>query len=391
MATGGVPTEPLNDLSTFPRWTRRLFPEIELLADNPVYAAFAVRREQIKRHRRHQETPAWIIALGAGTLTIEIALTFLFGWELALFILVGIVLTGLCVRAIIAIRARRPNEVPPNFRQLFGHKDMHTEYYQDLWLAPITSRDILMMSAAEVYKEVVGNVAILAVSLASLPLYAIWRLHQISILSITVLALAVLPIVLISLPAWIRYRTMVPIGNLRKSHVTHLARMTGHAKAVERRGNHIQIKAGALVLAGYAVAIVIVFLINATVFKMTFDGQTIWEMMVGWSSATWQQIGWGILLSLEAIFCWNFWPVSRDSEQDFLERLDAASQSFDHLRALLVRALAGDTIDCEEFMAEVYGATEEAYKEYHIAARERVRRRRLHRRVFSLCRRLLPK
>ena len=388
MTTGGENREPLTDLSEFPRWWRRLFPEIELLADNPLYAAFEVRRAQLRRRPR-REVPGWVLALGAFLFVANLAVLLLFGWKVAVVCVGCVLIVGVCVGVWIALHAEPLTSVPARFSNILAPKGIQSDYYLDLWLAPIASREYLMAIASRAYR----SSAIAATSFATLlllfPLYLELKLgdHVSFILSV----LAFVPIAPIAFPMWFRMNAFAIMGGFQKRFIEQLGKLTGNSKIITRREAAHQLKWGAIQIASCIFICVAILFLMKLISGLDFDGRTIWEAMVDVPGETWRRVGWIALLLSELIFCWNFWLALRQSHKDFMERLDAESVWFDRLRALMARALSGDDIGGEEFKAEVFDSNYPAFREYNKACRERIRQRRLVRRIVSFLGRLFAK
>ena len=147
-----TPEEPLNDLSAFPRWWRWLFPEIELLADNPLYAAFEVRRAQLRGWKQVLRTA--ILSSVVIAICGAVAYLLFTGRSRAVTPFIGWI-PWMAILAYQAIRARINESLgmPSSYQQIFHRGRVMKQAFLDLWQACPSGRNIAVLISSSVYRN----------------------------------------------------------------------------------------------------------------------------------------------------------------------------------------------------------------------------------------------
>ncbi|MCB2154873.1 hypothetical protein KQI84_08290 [bacterium] len=143
--------KPLNDLSHIPRWWRRLFPELKMLENNGLYAAFRVRREQLQS--RHRVRKPFLLAGGVFACLLVVVYFRLpdpFGEILIMAAFLGTLILLLSIFGIGNLgRRKHPTDVPETCKDLFLRKGGTEEQLLDVLLTPATGREFLAAVSLE--------------------------------------------------------------------------------------------------------------------------------------------------------------------------------------------------------------------------------------------------
>ncbi|MCB2154874.1 hypothetical protein KQI84_08295 [bacterium] len=140
--------KPLNDLSHIPHWWRRLFPELEMLENNGLYAAFQSRRENTPRLRRN------IISQRASAITFAVVSIVLYLlWEVTGngWLVVAMMISVLLFVSLAVIRGKftRKSGIPCSFLEVFPSGGLKDQAFLDLWQTPVNGRDIVGIVALD--------------------------------------------------------------------------------------------------------------------------------------------------------------------------------------------------------------------------------------------------
>ncbi|MCB2154875.1 hypothetical protein KQI84_08300 [bacterium] len=135
------PRLPIADLSHIPRWWRWLFPELNELQYNAVYAAFEVRRKSIPLWKR---TFRVLLLLSVVTLMTVAIPALIMSTRPGLLLALGGWIPWVVYIAAQAVQNRfiESMGMPASYRQVFFNGRVRQSAFLDLWQIPIARRDI---------------------------------------------------------------------------------------------------------------------------------------------------------------------------------------------------------------------------------------------------------
>ncbi|MCB2154878.1 hypothetical protein KQI84_08315 [bacterium] len=353
-------SEPLNDLSVFPRWWRRLFPEIELLADNPLFAALEVRRRQMQsRHRTFRRAATFLFSLGF-VVGLAVYMTghineirslselLLEALTICVFYLLGV--------AAINFRQLRSRGIPTTLFPPFSNPEVIVRYEVDLWLSAIQSRDILNAARGHILRYWL-ELCTAYICLMMLGFLLLWARFQYSPIILWV-EVASIPFWLCLFPVIVRNVSSPDGGPYTYYLQSELPRRTGNIVP------HLKNKVRGLVKSHaprpgrsrwiLIMPIPIMLVVSLLVLGAMQLFEYLWNASASLPHDTLAAIVITIGAVVETAICSTLVGIHRARSRKAMEDLDPDRIAFlDRARTMMVRALSGDIIDAEEYKRDI--------------------------------------
>ncbi|MCB2154877.1 hypothetical protein KQI84_08310 [bacterium] len=375
--------EPLNDLSGFPAWWRRLFPEIEWLADNGLYAAFEVRREQLdarSRRRRRILTFAWVLCAASAPFISSIYKDLGVALDVAFWSLI----LGAIGAALINVRIERPTSMPSTYRKVVSPAGIRTQFYLDLWMTPVSGRDVLTELMSRAYRSRGGAYLFATLMLGVLAGLFVLVLRGIAIPFL--LGLYCVPIAVLLYPMLVRGAAEGQVEFFRQGFLNQLAVAAKQRSQLFRSTFLDGLKKLAIgilfFIAIIPTVLIAIFLIDALLSALTPRSPII-DLLESIPMTAWQVMAVVAAVIANIAISFALWRSHRNGYETLRLSIDRYAAWMDRAQAMMARTLAGDTITDQEFKVEILDTWLALDREYKRARKARRRERNILRRFFA--------
>ncbi|MCB2154872.1 hypothetical protein KQI84_08285 [bacterium] len=351
-ATPNNATDPLNDLREFPRWWRRLFPELEMLENNGLYAALRVRRLQTKRRM----TVTWVVVIAVSTAMAVFLLRILIGnpspsWS-QIGGIVAIVLLGGGIEGFFLWRATIG--LPRRTIAICLARNRFRKPAEEMLTVPYSASELVMSLYADFLPSQFGLLVGTLAIMSTIPIMFLFVLPTTGVGSVWI---AMIPFMMTIAPSVARRATLTVVEGVAIMMANRIAELAGRQSP---RTVGKDIGAAYCLVASLITALGAFTVVELAELLLLADLPALFipdAMRLPISIAAF-----GACLLAIAYFCRWGWRRHRSETQNVPDQMHIYEQWYAHAMPIMTRALAGDPIDEAEYQTEILDTWKETQR-----------------------------